>query len=795
MQIKKILLTSICCLFFSASFSQSKTSKISGKITDEDGLPIPGALVKIQDNSVSAVSDLEGMFVLEKLNAGNYTIFISSVGMAPQQKKLSVKDGEVLNLNFKLASNVQQLQTVNVIGRTETQEVNRQAYNVTAIDAKKLYNTTLDISGALDRVSGVRVRESGGVGSNFNISLNGFSGRHIRYFIDGIPMDNFGSSFQINNIPINIAERVEVYKGVVPIWLGSDALGGAVNIVTGNRHRNYVDASYSYGSFNTHRSVLNAAMTSKDGFTLQFNAFQNYSDNNFKTDLKLRLQNNMEPQLRATSVKRFHDTYHNETLIANIGVVDKPWADNLLVGVTLGKNYKEIQTAATPDAVFGQLHRRGNIIMPSIKYKKVNLFEGLDVTLNANYNLGYETTIDTAMADYDWDGIRDPKVSMGERDGGQHNEYRNNNGLATAMVSYKIDDRHSVAISNVFTTFDRKTSNLFYPENDAKDPAKIMNKNVLGFGYSYSIDSKWSVNFFGKYLVLKTIVEKANLDNLDQKLGYGSALSYYVSPNLQLRGSYELANRMPEANEIFGDLENQTENPLLKPEKSNNFNLGLIYNFKVNEDNRFSVSTNGFYRNSANFIFSRIKGGTGQDREKLVSENRDGVITTGVDGEIRYSFKNWLSAGATVTYQNLINQQRHDWDAGSGQYYTEESLVYLDRMPNIPFFFGNADVSGTFKNVLAKGNNLTIGYNLLYVNSFWLDWPSFGRPSADSKFGIPTQISHDANLVYSMKNGRYNVSLEVRNIADKAVYDNFALQKPGRGFYLNLRYFINKSQK
>ncbi|WP_350340028.1 hypothetical protein [Paraflavitalea speifideaquila] len=38
-------------------------------------------------------------------------------------------------------------------------------------------------------------------------------------------MDNFGSSFQINNIPINFAERVEVYKGVVPVWLGSDALG------------------------------------------------------------------------------------------------------------------------------------------------------------------------------------------------------------------------------------------------------------------------------------------------------------------------------------------------------------------------------------------------------------------------------------------------------------------------------------------------------------------------------------------------------------------------------------------
>ncbi|WP_449440631.1 TonB-dependent receptor [Pedobacter steynii] len=126
---------------------------------------------------------------------------------------------------MSIDEDVKEMETVNVVGRTKAQEVNRQAFNVTAIDAKKLYNTTLDISGALDRVAGVRVRETGGVGSSFNLSINGFSGSHIRYFIDGIPMDNFGSSFQINNIPINIADRVEVYKGVVPMWLGSDALG------------------------------------------------------------------------------------------------------------------------------------------------------------------------------------------------------------------------------------------------------------------------------------------------------------------------------------------------------------------------------------------------------------------------------------------------------------------------------------------------------------------------------------------------------------------------------------------
>ncbi|WP_316789242.1 TonB-dependent receptor [Pedobacter frigoris] len=793
MQIKNFLLLGMLCANVFFSKAQTEQANLSGRLTSSAGEPIPAASIKLQNSRYGAISDDNGYYKISNVKPANYILQISVIGFKSQKKEIKLVAGENGSVNFTLTESTELMETVTVLGRTKVQEVNRQAFNVTAVDATKLYNTTLDISGALDRVAGVRVRESGGVGSNFNVSLNGFSGRHIRYFIDGIPMDNFGSSFQINNIPINVAERVEVYKGVVPMWLGSDALGGAVNIVTGNRHRNYVDASYSYGSFNTHRTVLNTAATTKSGLTVQISAFQNYSDNNYKTNLRTLLQNNMEADKRAASVKRFHDVYHNETLIANVGVVGKSWADNLLLGMTLGQNYKEMQTAARPEAVYGQLHRRGNIVMPSLKYKKTDLLPGLDLTINANYNLGYETTIDTARADYDWDGIRDPKVSMGERDGGGHIEYKNNNGLATAMVSYRLSEHQAVAVNNVFSTFDRKQDNLLFPDLNAKNVPKRMDKNVLGFGYSYDVNNKWSLNLFGKYILLKSVVNNSNNKNTDHKLGYGTALAYYFNPDLQIRGSYELTNRMPEANEIFGNLENEEGNPLLKPEKSDNLNLGLIYGFKVNEVNRFSITANAIYRHSKDFIWSRIVGGTGPRRDYTTSDNRDGVRTTGFDTEIRYSYKNWLSAGATVTYQKLVNLQKHDFNPNTGAYYPEESLVYLDQMPNIPYLFGNADVSASFRNVFAKGNNLTVGYNLLYVNRFWLDWPSFGNPTEEDKLSTPIQLTHDLNFVYSMKNGRYNISLEARNIADKAVFDNFALQKPGRGFYLNFRYFINKS--
>jgi outer membrane cobalamin receptor len=68
-----------------------------------------------------------------------------------------------------------------------------------------LHNTTLNLTQTLDRISGVKIRETGGVGFNAQISINGFSGRHIKVFMDGMPMEGFGSSFQLNNMPVNLA--------------------------------------------------------------------------------------------------------------------------------------------------------------------------------------------------------------------------------------------------------------------------------------------------------------------------------------------------------------------------------------------------------------------------------------------------------------------------------------------------------------------------------------------------------------------------------------------------------------
>jgi len=461
----------------------------------------------------------------------------------------------------------------------------------------------------------------------------------------------------------------------------------------------------------------------------------------------------------------------------------------------VGKSYKEIQTGARMVSVFGAYHTSGNILMPSLKYEKKDLMKGLDVKFNANYNFGKETSVDTANRRYDWYGNYKQYSGNGGERSRAYFEFGNNLGIATASLQYHIAENQQLALNDVFTHFDRKTSDLLLEGSSVYYQPQKTDKNVLGLSYKHDFGQKASFTVIGKHVYQHAytklsynpsgnwgdVAYKAVSANTD-KPGYAIAMSYYVLPNLEAKLSYEKANRLPDNEELFGDMINQESNFDLKPESSQNVNLGFMYNFRLKEEHRFLLSATGIYRNSTDYIYNIFN----NNQTKLVAANLDGVRNLGVEGEFRYSYKKLLAAGLSATYQDLRNMQKYEPE------YESISVVYKDRLPNVPYLYGNADASIFFHDVLTKGDHLTIGYNLLYVHAFYLYWPSRGA-SAD-KYGIPMQLSHDASIVYSMKNGKYNIALEGHNLADRLLYDNFSLQKPGRSFSIKFRYFISKAK-
>jgi len=792
MQITKFLLVGMLCAFRILANAQTTPSGgISGYVKDSSGDPVIAATIKVLNTSTGVISNDQGYYRIGPVKPGSYVLQVNSVGFSKTSREVQVKAGTDLTINFELKESSQQMETVSVIGRSEVQEVNRQAYNVVAVDAKRLHNSTLDISHALDRVSGVRVREAGGLGSRMDFSLNGFTGRQVKFFIDGVPMDNFGSSFQLNNIPINLAQRVEVYKGVVPVWLGSDALGGAINIVTANDTRSYADASYSLGSFNTHRTSVNAGYTTPSGFKLTLNAFQNYSDNDYKVTTDVASFSGQYFQHQR--VKRFNDTYHNEMLIVGAGLVNKSFADQLLFGITLGQNYSEVQTGARMVSVFGDWHRKGSIIMPSVRYSKDDLFvKGLDLRITGNYNLGKEQNIDTVYRRYNW--FQEYKEYPGQGSERERSMYKygNNNGLGTANLSYAASEKHLLTLNNVYNTFNRKGSDELYPESDRYEQPQKNVKNILGLGYQYKGSEKWNTSFFAKYFYQHNKYSQSYnpsgswgdvayliQENSLSKIGYGLASTYFIMPNLQAKASYEKSYRLPETDELFGDLLNLEGNIDLDPEHSHNFNFGLSYQTQINKIHRLNFDGGVLYRNAKDFIRPSLN----NNQTKQVMDNLADVTNLGFEGEIRYSFRQLFTAGVNMTYQNLRNNTKYEENM------TMESPLYRDRIPNMPYLFGNADASLFFNDVGKKGNTLTLGYNVLYVHAYYLSWPSQG--TSDQKYDIPRQWLQDVNAVYSLGKGKYNIALECKNLLDNRVYDNFSLQKPGRAVYAKVRYFIS----
>lgn len=410
--ISVLLFLTILSFSFSISAQHHHKGKgdkpmISGRIISIDNGNkniVDFATVYLKGTKFGGSTNREGFYHIHAL-PGDYTLVVSAVGYRTVEKKVSLKRGERIKMNITLVPKEQMLEEVTVVS-TGVSRVKRSAFNAVAVDTKELKNSTKSLSEALAKAPGMKLRESGGVGSDMQLMLDGFSGKHVKIFIDGVPQEGVGSSFGLNNIPVNFADRIEVYKGVVPVGFGTDAIGGVVNIVTNKKRRNcFLDASYSYGSFNTHKSHVNFGQTFKNGFTYEISAFQNYSDNDYYIDADHVEQWKEDGSTVITDetfhVKRFNDTFHNEAVIAKIGVTDKPWADRLMFGFTYSNMYKEIQTGVRQHTVFGEKHRKGHSLMPSLEYNKRNLFvKGLDIVLTANYNRNATTNVDTASYQY-----------------------------------------------------------------------------------------------------------------------------------------------------------------------------------------------------------------------------------------------------------------------------------------------------------------------------------------------------------------------------------------------------------
>jgi len=773
----------------------SQNSSLHGIVRSASGEPISGVTLLLKGIQKGTMTDLEGGYQIKNISPGNYFLQVSYLGYGSQEENLRFTSGEEMELNLVLQEKTEEINEVNILGRSITSQVREQAYMVSVISTKDLYNSTSDAQQVLNRVPGVRILEEGGLGSEVNFTLNGFSGDQVKFFMDGIPMDHFGSALGLNNIPVNSIDRIEVYKGVVPVWLGTDALGGAVNIIT-NQGANFLDASYSVGSFNTHRASVNGAYTQpKTGFTFRGNINYNYSDNNYDVWVPIRQGNNI---IDTTEVDRFHDRYRSASVKIETGLVNKKFADQILVGVLAAANDSEVQHGATMNRVFGGITQNSQTVVPTLKYSKKDLFApGLDLNFYSAYSISKSEIIDTLQGvTFNWLG--EPTYTPGSNDGELRRTFTtidDNDFSSRLNAGYELNAQHSIAFNYSYAHFSRETFDAENPNRIENQFPKSLAKQVGGIAYRFDPNEKWSTTLFGKYYNILAEGSKQydfglttqRIDSFEasqDNAGYGLASSYFLLSRLQMKASYEHTYRMPTSTEMFGDGLFISPNPDLGPEHSDNFNFGAEYNINIKNKHFFSLGSSFIYRNAHDLIYQVVTVASPQTRFANLSETR----TIGVEGNFNYEWGDFFRLGGNITFQDITDQADFVYNESFTNTGYQRNFQKGFRLPNTPYFFGNANAGLTFRNIFSEETVFNVLYRYNYVKEYFLSWAELG--SRDSKKIIPTQSSHNLEFSYSLNNGKYNVSLEIRNLTDERLYDKYFLQKAGRAFYLKLRYAL-----
>lgn len=224
---------------------KTPVKKMTGKVVDENNLPLIGVNIQIEDSGTGVITDMNGSFALEAPIGS--TLSFSYIGYIPQ--KVKVTDKSVYNI--QLSSNVEVLNEVVVTALGIKREQKALSYNVQQVKSDQLTDIKdANVINSLNgKVAGVNINSSSsGVGGASKVIMRGTKSieqsSNALYVIDGIPMYNFGGGGGTENgsqgVTESIAdinpddiESISVLTGAAAAALyGSNAANGAIVINT-----------------------------------------------------------------------------------------------------------------------------------------------------------------------------------------------------------------------------------------------------------------------------------------------------------------------------------------------------------------------------------------------------------------------------------------------------------------------------------------------------------------------------------------------------------------------------------
>ena len=672
------------------------------------------------------------------------------------------------------------LADVVIVRKTRAQVLRESPEAVSVIDAKELQGRSISLETVLNKTIGLKVGQTGGLGSSSRIIVHGLEGNRIQILWDGIPMSNSDGAFSLDEIPIDIIERIEVYKSIIPARFGCDGLGGAINIVTKEFSTDYLDASYEFGSYQTHKgSVFSRKNFPKSGILIGMGGYYTTA----KNDYSFRV-----PERENLLVKRDHDRFQSYMLKGKIAFT-KLWFDEISTEFGYYNRFNEIQgilkNIQHAENQSGMFMLENKLIKSGILNDRLNLESHLSLSHMTN------NFVDIAQVNYDFEGNIYPSPNgMGETGEVPHNSNDKSLEINERInFDYKLSANQSLNLNTLINYAQRQPNDEIASQHAGFVIGGFPSKKtsvISGLTWDTKLfDRKLTNMFSAKYFHLHSEIEDLTSyemieapkkkNNTTSQIGWIEAMKYEAFRGFHLKASYQRAIRLPNSQELFGDGIITFPAAGLKPEKSHNFNLGfLIDKNDILGLSRLQFEVNGFYMQVSDMI-------------KLMKQhmaagyvNAEKVHIKGIETELKLDITPMVYAYGNLTYQDLRDVL--NYLPGTQAPNPTKGL----RLPNIPYLFANFGAE-YHRDQLFKNWHIKAFWDGKFTDEFFYFW----ELTELQKRHIPRSFVNDIGLLLTYKN-KYSVALECHNMMNKEVWDQFRQPLAGRTFHLKFRYVFSK---
>lgn len=232
------LFFSVLLLISSVAFAQGT---ISGTVNDAAGKPLSFATVEVTDAGTGAQADENGKYSISDVPAGPHKVRASMVAYGSQTLEVTVTDGQNVNLDFAVASDIMQMGEVVITGVVNAKSKLESSVSISTLDSRTVANvgavTTTEIFRA---IPGIRSEASGGEG-NTNITARGVpisagGSKYLQLQEDGLPILMFGDiAFATSDIFLRADQtvgRIEAIRGGSASTVASNSPAGIINMIS-----------------------------------------------------------------------------------------------------------------------------------------------------------------------------------------------------------------------------------------------------------------------------------------------------------------------------------------------------------------------------------------------------------------------------------------------------------------------------------------------------------------------------------------------------------------------------------